>query len=286
MTPESRIYVYATEMVSSYYSLLDLKNKKVLTIIGSGDQILNAYFYGAESVTGFDINTRSPFFVDLKIQAIKNLDYGVFLGFFGDTHANGNLDHNTYLKFRNSLQDNTKTFFDKIYGEATGGNIVKSEYFRDRAFLKPNISDINAYLINEDSYLKMRRILLDVGPQYIVGNIIDIAPSFLTENYDVINMSNVFNYFVGRKDERTADMLDLLKVLYKTMTPDGLLFYYSYSPTIYSEGTVPPASRPETTKRVRDLGLFEIEEKSFIGTNGVHEDKITILKKKQHDNFK
>lgn len=42
------LYLYGTEHISKYYSKLDLNNKKVLTIIGSGDQALNAFFYGAK----------------------------------------------------------------------------------------------------------------------------------------------------------------------------------------------------------------------------------------------
>ena len=61
MTAESPLFIYATEMVSLNYVHIDLKHRSVLTLGGSGDQMLNAYFFGAETVTMFDINTDRCF---------------------------------------------------------------------------------------------------------------------------------------------------------------------------------------------------------------------------------
>ena len=45
------IYLYGTEAIGSYYKPLKLKGKSVLTINGSGDQVLNAYYFGAKKNT-------------------------------------------------------------------------------------------------------------------------------------------------------------------------------------------------------------------------------------------
>lgn len=280
MTPESLIYVYATEMVARYYSLVDLSNKSVLTIIGSGDQILNAYFFGAKDVTGFDINNRSVFFVDLKIQALCSLTYEEFLSFFGTNFKDGSLDEETYLRLRDKLSSDTQSFFDKAYKEAEGGRLMKSGYFRERSFMEADARDINAYLKDEDSYMKLREVMQTARPEFITGNIKDIADNLPKEGYDVINMSNVLNYFVGKKEERVADMLDLLKILSNSIREGGVLFFYSYSSLIYGDGTEPPASREETVEKIKDLDIFDIEMKTFKGTREDGIDRITILKKR------
>ena len=52
----SKIYSFTTENISGYFNYLDFKNKNVLTVSASGDHIINAFYKGARSVTGFDIN--------------------------------------------------------------------------------------------------------------------------------------------------------------------------------------------------------------------------------------
>jgi len=83
MTQNAPMYVYGTEAMSGYYSKLHLKNKKILTIAGSGDPMINAFFTGAKDVIGFDLNYFSYFITSLKFEAIKTLTYKEFLRFFG-----------------------------------------------------------------------------------------------------------------------------------------------------------------------------------------------------------
>ncbi|MDB5194020.1 MAG: hypothetical protein JWN50_34 [Parcubacteria group bacterium] len=282
MTPESRMYVYATEMVASCYKQVPVEGKSVLTIIGSGDQILNAYFFGARAVTGFDINTRSPLFVRLKIAAIEHLSYEEFVVFFGSAHGNGTFDRSLYEKVKKFLDRETAEFFDKVYTESEG-NPLKSSYFRERSMLGASAASMNAYLENEAAYSRMREMLKTVSPEYILGAIDETVERLPQESYDVVNMSNVLNYYVGSDKTRVGKMLDLLRVLARSVRRGGILFFYSYSPTIYDNSifhdTVPPASSTETKEKLKELGIFEVSEASFVGTNGKESDTITLLTK-------
>jgi len=77
-----RVYSFATENVSDYLKYFDLKNKSLLTIGSSGDQVLNAYYNGARDITLIDINQFSKFYLYLKISAILSLSYEEFKLFF------------------------------------------------------------------------------------------------------------------------------------------------------------------------------------------------------------
>ena len=44
----SAVYVFTTENINAYYDQLDLRNKSILTVVGSGDHILNAILRGAK----------------------------------------------------------------------------------------------------------------------------------------------------------------------------------------------------------------------------------------------
>ena len=70
-----RIYTFTTENISGYLEYFDLKDRKLLTVGSSGDQVLNASFYGAKDITLYDINSFSKFYLYLKIAAIITLNY-------------------------------------------------------------------------------------------------------------------------------------------------------------------------------------------------------------------
>ena len=65
-----KIYSMTTENIYGFLNNLDLKDKDILTISGSGDQRLNAYLLGAKNVTTFDINPLTRINAKLKDTAI------------------------------------------------------------------------------------------------------------------------------------------------------------------------------------------------------------------------
>jgi S-adenosylmethionine:diacylglycerol 3-amino-3-carboxypropyl transferase len=115
MSESAPMYVYATENVSAYYKFLKLKNKEILTICGSGDQVLNALYFEAKEVFAFDLNKKAKFITTLKIAALSHLDYAEFLKFFGEDKPNIGFDYKIYKKFRNKLESQTRSFFDRLY---------------------------------------------------------------------------------------------------------------------------------------------------------------------------
>ena len=55
----ARIYPFTTENVAEYFQHLELQEKEILAVSGSGDHIFNAFFYRARRVDSFDTNVRS-----------------------------------------------------------------------------------------------------------------------------------------------------------------------------------------------------------------------------------
>ena len=78
----SKIYSFTTENIAGYFEYLNLENKTILTVAGSGDHIINAFFKGAKKVYGFDINYLALIYTELKLVAMQNLGYKEFLNFF------------------------------------------------------------------------------------------------------------------------------------------------------------------------------------------------------------
>lgn len=286
MTSQSPMYIYATERVSKYYSLLSMKNKRVLSIVGSGDQVINAYFFGAKEVVGFDINKRSFFILDIKVSALLNFTREEFIKFFGSSMNNGTLDFNLYNKLKGGLSINTKKFFDKLYEEFNynGRKLIKSDYFRQRSMIKSSVIDINIYLKSNRDYIKCRNIMQNKKLQFLVLDINDILISKkLIGKFDIVNLSNVLNYLTGNTEVK--DVLDVLiritKNISKKAKRGGLFFYYSYSTSFYNltkKIMEPPASRLSIVKQIAKKNNFKVVVRNFKGVNLNTLDRVNVFK--------
>ena len=291
MSAKAPIYLYATEMVSTYYSKLSVKGKVVLTICGSGDQVLNALFMGAKKIVAFDINKQSEYITQLKIAAIQHLPYAKFLSFFGDEKKKGNFVYVQYKKIRKSLNKKTARFFDSLYTKfnKNGKQLIISSHIRHRdTFSNHRIKQINSYLKNEKNYLALRERLQAFALAFIQSDIQKIAfhPKIKNEKFDLINMSNVPGYItVGMEKQGHLDPCgylakEILVPLQKILSPRGKAFYYIFSPTIYAKGIVrerSPAAHLSNFKNFKHS--FRISESKFQGIIQGTFDKIVIFKK-------
>ncbi|VAW31888.1 hypothetical protein MNBD_CPR01-233 [hydrothermal vent metagenome] len=290
MTSTSPMYIYATEMVSNYYSTLHLDKNTVLTISGSGDQVLNAYFFGAEDVVSFDLNKYSFFITNLKFTAVKVLSYTEFLNFFGSKHNDANFDYDLYQKIRPGINKRTKDFFDSIYEENlySGSTIIKSEkYFRQRGHLSLKSADaINIYLKNEKNYLILRNSIKNKKLTFIQSDIIGISKKirFSKRKFDLINISNVINYLSAsvKSNDPEGYIINILIELGNILNKNGKIIFYAYSVTTYSSSIhkdVAPSSRKSFINRIKKETDFIVEEKKISGIRNKTMDKIIILKK-------
>src|SRR5574344_2777305 len=75
-------YFNSNEDIYAYLKYMPVKDKNVLTVTGSGDQILYSILLGARNVDNFDINFLSYYMLELKLAAIKVLDVKEYLNFF------------------------------------------------------------------------------------------------------------------------------------------------------------------------------------------------------------
>lgn len=278
------MYFYGTEMISDYYKRMNLRGKKVLTITASGDQVINAYFFGAKDVVGFDINKLAGFFIALKLTAIQALDYKEFLKFLGTGRISASLEYRLYLKIAERLDKKTKSFFDEIYRYFgfDGKKLAKSPLFNQRKYTRELLIRVNAYLKNKRSYCKIKGILSKKKIRFIQSNVMDIAGK-IKGRFDVINLSNVPNFvtcaFRNRKDPAMYFYETVFLKLKKILAAKGRILFYTYSSGIYPNPfapKVPPTSAPGQLKRFRARTEFKYREFRFKGLFGGY-DKVVCL---------
>lgn len=282
MTRIAPMYVCATEMVSSYYKRLGLRDKRVLTIAGSGDQIINALFYGAKEVVGFDINRNALFLTELKIAAIRTLSYPQFIRYFSQTKTG--FSHALYATIRPALSKACKTYFDRLYTAVGSNGLGVSKYFRSRSNLvdKAKVLKINGYLADQVAYSKIRKILERSRPTLYVENLLTLATSkkFQGNKFDIINLSNVPNYLTGRSfGLNEEDVLAYFRKIKKLSSVGGIILFYSYDDSIYPHTTapaIPPISRASFLKKIKQTRAFRVSQESFPGLIGKR-DRVTLL---------
>ena len=279
------MYVYATEMVARYYRAVGLQDKTVLTVIGSGDQVINAHFLGARRVVGFDLNTWAIHMMNLKSAAIATLEYEEFMKYFGVSIATGSLDYALYVRMRDRVDRRTRRFFDNAYKRCgnKGGALAKSAYFRQRQYFKTTTREVNAYLKSGSAYAKTRGILKGERLELLNNDIRGVLElKAHKRKFDVVNLSNIPTYLFRefRSDDRVGEYILELGRLRGLLSRNGAMLHYSYSPSAYPNEVIeamPPAAKKSTIDRIRRLKKFRVQERRFKGMKKGTFDKVIIF---------
>ena len=201
----SQIYSFTTENIAGYFEYLDFTNKNILTVAASGDHIINAFYKGAKQVYGFDINCLALIFTELKLVALRNLQYKEFLKFFmineeNDIEKNKNaLDYGLYInKLRKDLSKSVAESWDTIYQNFNNnGYDLRNSYIFNNKYDNNNVkSNSNLYLKSELEYNIAKERIDEKEIILINSNYKDINCYNLPNlaNCDIILMSNISDY--------------------------------------------------------------------------------------------
>ena len=236
----SKIYSFTTENISGYFNYLDFKNKNVLTVSASGDHIINAFYKGARSVTGFDINYLALVFTELKLIAIQELSYKQFLEIFlindiNNISKNLNaLNYKQYIELREKLTENSRKILDDLYSEFNKA--------------KEQIKDKEIVLVNS-SYSD---IALNKLPNH--------------ESYDIILMSNISDYIKDiYKNENYLEEY-IKEIIYNFKSPNNQIvcaYLYNIKQEHYRSEIDNPVLRKKIFKKL-NINFTEENFKSVI----------------------
>ncbi len=190
----SKVYPFTTENLAGYMKNLNLENKKVLSITSSGDHILNSFYYGANRVVGFDINSLATLFAELKFTALRRLDFEGFKKYFL-IENNQSMDFGTYKVLRRDLSESCLSFFDNIYEDYgfKGLDLRKGKLFNKRFDLDDLRIRTNPYLFSRYNFEKTKSNIQDKNIPLINSNIRALSPR-LEDNFDAIFLSNLADY--------------------------------------------------------------------------------------------
>jgi len=225
----SKIYLMTTENIRGFLEQFDLHNKEVLTVAGSGDQMLNSYLIGAKNVTCFDINPLAFYQVKLKKAAVHSLSYQEYLNFFFMEFGKI-LDRDLFEKVASELDQETLDFFMYLYDNYNNEQIMDKIYYRFSPSLE-KMKRMNTYL-EEENYELLKYNLEDKEVSFIHSDITQLRNNLPKNFYDLILLSNISDSIIDIwPEDCLKNFKRLIHSLSKNLADNGIIqvgYIYDY----------------------------------------------------------
>lgn len=205
---KSRVYLFSNEplklmfMDKAFFNDIDLSNKRIFSIIASGDFFFNSIFLNCKKMTLVDINEYAYYYFEIKKAMIKKYNYEEFITMYR------NLD-NIYYKFneyssfikddiRNKIINKFSLYADDVPSFVKNISWSCSYEFNNLDNIGRRIVFFrthNLYLSSEDNYNKLKSVLLkdDIDLNIYVSSLFDLDLDGM-KKFDYIYLSNIGDY--------------------------------------------------------------------------------------------
>lgn len=214
----SVIYKKSNERIECYREYLVNKNN-LLSVIASGDQIINCILGGTRVIDAFDISVFPKYFLFLKLAAIEALSRDEYIDFFYNQLTTSEKYDEYYEAIRQFLNGDSKEFWDSLFDYFTWFDIYNSMLFSTEIMIKDDVFRQNLYL-QKEYYEKLKQVIRKVKINTFDGDILALS-NFFNEKYDLVYLSNIINYV---SLDRYKEML-----LKFQLNPNGLILTYLFS---------------------------------------------------------
>ena len=203
----SFIYRTTNEQINKYQDFL--KNREnILSIIASGNQILNTIYEGTKNITGFDISTFPRYYLELQIAALNIFGLKDYINFiYGDIDDEEFDD--MYYTINPILEKESREFWDGLLNFFDFSEITASTLFSNEIVSPRNVIEKNIYLQSEENYQKLKNNIQQVNLEYITGDIFSLTKKLDTE-YDFINLSSIIYYNDLNKYKEMLETIPLM----------------------------------------------------------------------------
>lgn len=264
------IYPFTSENIAGYMKNLNLTNKKVLTVTGSTDHILNAVLQGATDITSFDINPLTKPYMDLKISAVKNLSYEEFIQFLL-FESKMNLDYNL-ISSLDMFNESKNFWLEQLSKFNNNGNELRNSPLFNTKYFNPYSKLWQNLYLEKSKYNLLKQQLKNVDITFINASLKDLR---IEDNFDYMFLSNIADYLnlMYNRDELRKYM-DLLNKFQERVN----IIYFAY---LYDIGNSNPRTEIDDLRKVKEIfsNFQKVEFKSALeGSSKNKKDGILILK--------
>ena len=207
-----KIYPFTTENITVYIDFFDLKDKSLLTVGSSGDQVINAALKGVKEVTLLDINPYTKYYFYLKQAGILELNLAQFNDFFRYNDYpkfkyNKKVkvfNNDSYKKLKSTLQlldNDAYLFWDELF-DMYSPRCIRFFLFSKDENPYSVLSKSSLYLRDENNYNETKTKIKNLRPEFINEDILDVN---LAKNYDNIWLSNIACYLHRNELKKVTD---------------------------------------------------------------------------------
>lgn len=265
------IYPFTSENIAGYMKDLDLTSKKVITVTGSTDHILNAILQGATEITTFDINPLTKPYMDLKISALQNLSYEDFIKLLL-FESNMNLDYSIISSL--DMSDESKMFWlEQLSKYNNSGIELRNSSLFNTKYFNPNSKLWQNLYLEKNKYNLLKQQLKDTNITFINTSIKDLK---VDEHFDYIFLSNISDYLSLMYDIDTLKQYrDLLIEFQKKID----IIYFAY---LYDIGNSKPRTEIDDLNKVKEI-FSNFQQVNFTsaleGSVQEKQDGVLILKR-------
>ncbi len=214
----SAVYKKSNERIQNYQEYFRNKNK-VLSVIGSGDQILNMILEGVSEIDSFDISVFPKYFLYLKFAAVQVLSREEYIDFFYDYNNRAEVYDDMYDRIRKYLEPSIKEFWDALLGFFDWQEVYDSTLFSSEPCIVNDAILQNKFLQSDENYLELRNRLPYGKVKAVECDIMTGATKF-SGPYDLIYLSNIIYY---NKREQYRELLSKFK-----LSDKGIVLTYLY----------------------------------------------------------
>ena len=192
-------YLFTTENISGYMDSLDMEGKDVLTVIGSGDHVLNAILKGTKKIDAFDISIYAIMLYYLKEAAVKALTYQEFIEFFFKV-----FNSIQYEKIRPHLEKDALIFWDFVCHRIKINDLFYTYMFRRNYYSSDPTAEVRklsfaSNYLTERNYNRLKRRISDCQITCYECECKDLDE--IMSMYDYMFFSNIIQYQID--DELT-----------------------------------------------------------------------------------
>ena len=186
----SQIFNVTNERISAKEYVNVLKDKKkVLSVIASGDQILNSVLFGSKDIDGFDISLFPKYYLKLKMAAVESLGLDDYKAFFYGRYP---LNVGMYKHVSKELDNDTKKFWDELIINADpikrSGLSTSNLFCYDSSSI--NLAEENNPYMEPSNYKELKSKIKNFNLRLFRGDIFELKDE-IPDSYDLINLSSI-----------------------------------------------------------------------------------------------
>ena len=189
----SPAYVLSNENLRWTTGLTRDSGRRVLTVAASGDQPMFYSINGADKIDTFDVSFCSKAIMDIKTAALQTMARDEYIAFLIALHSTKDAQNVTYMSdILAQIPQDSAQFVRDMQGRRIFGNGLTPQ---DYKMFYPTAQEYKQMRDAANGYFKF--IWTDIGSLH----------THLTAEYDVINLSNIFEYLGTQQIHNTLASL-------------------------------------------------------------------------------